>query len=202
MRYDFRPNLLDHGRILILVRPFFNTSEQDFSFVLQKLLNISHAEILGTNRRVLLKFTKGYSIDALEWGCLQMHRRPLGFIGVARLSADPSQHGKDFEKIVHRFYNLVSQFDSFLYDSRCIIIGPEEPTITIGNKTILYLPNVANQQNNTEFLHFISTFVSSLHVILESKRIDKINENPERMVMPTTPNDKDQTGSESDTRYL
>ncbi|XP_047126724.1 trafficking protein particle complex subunit 9 isoform X1 [Hydra vulgaris] len=201
MHYDFRPNLLDHGRILILVRPFFNTSDQDFSFILQKLSNISHAEIQGTNRRILLKFTKGYSQDALEWGCLQTHRRPFGFIGVAKLSVDTSHHGKDYEIIVHRFSNLISQYSSHLYDSRCIIIGPEEPTIIIGNKNILYL-SMDNEKDNSEFLHFVSTFVSSLHVILESKRIDKINESPERMLMPLTANDKDQNGSDSDTRIV
>jgi len=200
LRYNFRPNLLDHAHILILVRSFYNCSDQDHNFALRKLSVFSHAIIKDSERRLLLKFTKGLNRDLLEWGRIQLHRRPLGFIGVARLSDDPTQQPKDYEKIVHRFDNLISQYESFLFDSRCIIVGPENPAINNARKDVIYLP-LTDMEIGDGFLQAITEFVSSLFVILESKRVEKVSENFDRMVMPTAPCEQEQTVSDTDTRY-
>jgi len=142
-RYNYRPNLTDHAQILILARPFYNTQDKDYSFVLKKLTCFTHAKFEDSNeRRILLKFTKGYSRDTLEWGKLQIHRKPLGFIGIAVLSSDSSLHAKDVEKIEHRFGNLISQYDNYLYDSRCIIIGPDNVDIKITRKDFFLLSRI------------------------------------------------------------
>ena len=117
-RYNFRPNLTDHAQLQILVRPFFNASDQDFNFVLKKLSGFTRADIRETERNILLAFTKRYHRDAINWGSLQFHRRPLGFIGIARLSSDPVLQAKEYEKIETRFTNLVNQYESFIFDSK------------------------------------------------------------------------------------
>jgi len=201
-RYNYRPNLTDHAQILILARPFYNTQDKDYSFVLKKLTCFTHAKFEDSNdRRILLKFTKGYSRDTLEWGKLQIHRKPLGFIGIAVLSSDSSLHAKDVEKIEHRFGNLISQYDNYLYDSRCIIIGPDNVDIKLTRKDFFYLAE-SELEVADDMVEFLNGFVSSLFVILESKRVDKMGENFERMVLPTAPNEQEQTITESDTRFM
>ena len=199
LRYNFRPSLVDHAQILILVRSFYNCSDQDHNFVLRKLGVFSYATIKDSDRRLLLRFTKGYNRDVLEWGRIQLHRRPLGFIGVACLSNDPVQQPKDYDRIVHRFDNLISQYESFLYDSRCIIVGPENPSLDNLRKDIIYLP-ITELDITEGFEKAVTEFISSLFVILESKRVEKISENFERMVMPSAPCEQEQTISDADTR--
>ena len=198
-RYNFRPNLTDHAHLQMLVRPFFNASDQDFNFVLNKLSTFTHARVEDDDRNVLLQFTKKHHREAFNWGSLQFHRRPLGFIAVARLSSDPILQTKEQEKIEHRFANLVSQYESYIFDSRCIVIGPDKPGININKKNIIYLPDT-QEEVTEEFITFICDFVTSVFVILESKRFDKMNEDCDRMQLPTTQYEPEQTVSESDTR--
>lgn len=198
-RYNFRPNLTDHAHIHFLVRPFFNASDQDLGIVYNKLSTFTHAQVEDNNRRILLKFTKKHHREAFNWGTLQYHRRPLGFIAVARISSDPQLQVKDCEKIEHRFANLVSQYDSYVFDSRCIIIGPENPNVTITKKNFLYLAETEKDVTQT-FSSFICEFVTSVFVVLESKRFDKMNEDCDRMQLPTTLYEPEQIVSESDTR--
>ena len=200
IRYNFRPSLTDHTQVLILVKPFYNASDKDYNYALKKLVVFTHAKIEDSlNRKILLKFTKGYTRDTLEWGKLRLHRRPLGFVGVARLSNDPVQHKKDFEKIEHRFGNVISQYDNHLYDSRCIVVGPENPDITIPKKGFLYVP-LTGKEEPTQLAEFLNEFISSIFVILESKRLDKMGENVDKMILPTAPSEQEQTITESDTR--
>ena len=201
MRYNFRPNLTDHAQVQILVRPFFNSSEQDFTFVLNKLQTFTHANIEDDERKILLKFTKGHSRESFEWGRLQLHRRPLGFVGVARISSDPGMQAKDYAKIETRFGNLISQYDSYLFDSRCIIIGPENHQIPVLRKDMIYLAET-DDGISSNLIDSISDFVTSIYVILESKRVEKISENFERMVLPTAPNESDSVSGDMDSRYI
>ena len=200
LRYNFRPSLVDHAQLMVLVRSFYNCSDQDHNFVLRKLGVFNYATIKDSDRKLLLKFTKGYNRDVLEWGKIQLHRRPLGFIGVACLSNDPVQQPKDYERIVHRFDNLISQYASFLYDSRCIIVGPENPSINNTRKDVIYL-SLSEVDISEHFVQSITEFISSLFVILESKRVEKASENFDRMVMPCAPCEQEQTVSDTDTRY-
>ena len=200
-RYNFRPNLTDHGHLQILVRPFFNASDHDFTFVLRKLAGFTRAEIRDADRSILIAFNKRFHRDGFNWGALQFHRRPLGFIGIARLSADPLLQDKEFEKIETRFANLVSQYETYVFDSRCIVIGPSEPNINIERKNIIYIPETEEEVSES-FVSFISDFVTSVFVVLESKRFDKMNEDCEHMKLPTTIHEPEQTVSESDTRFL
>ena len=198
-RYNFRPNLTDHAHIQILVRPFFNSSDHDFNFVFNKLMKFSHAQIEDSNRVVLLKFSKKHHRDAFNWSTLQYHRRPLGFIAVARLSSDPILQGKEYEKIETRFTNLKSQYDSYTFDSRCIVIGPENPSISVKKKNFIYIPD--NEKDITdEFSSFIGDFITSVFVVLEKQRYEKMNEDCDRMQLPTTQHEPEVTVSDSDTR--
>lgn len=199
LRYNFRPSLVDHNQILVLVRPFYNCPDTDHAFVLKKLSSFTHAVIEDSNRQLLLRFTRGQNRDVLEWGRIQLHRRPLGFIGVACLSLDPTQQAKDYEKITHRFNNLISQYEAYLFDSRCIIIGPENPNMTIDRKDVIYVPT-SETGISDEFVNSVTEFVSSLFVILESKRIEKQSENLERMVLPTAPCEQELSSADPDTR--
>lgn len=186
MRYNFKPCLADHAQLLILVRPFFNASDRDFNFILKKLSFIKYAQLEGCERHVSLKFTKGYNRESLEWGRLQLHRRPLGFIGVARLSSDPVQQGQDYMKIETRFANLISQYESYLFDSRCIIIGPAKHGAQITRSDMMYISDL-KEDIMEDLRKFVAEFISSIYVILESKKVEKLRESFDRMILPTAP---------------
>ena len=117
---------------------------------------------------------------------------------IARLSNDPSQHAKDMEKIQHRFGNIKMQYESAIFDARCIVLCSEKPQVQ-PSQSVIFLED-KNDGEAEHFAEFMHDFMSSLFVILESKRVEKGNEKLEKMELPTAPIEQEQTISDSDTR--
>ncbi len=87
-----------------------------------------------------------------------------------------------------------------LHDSRCIILGSKQPDKPLPSNFIFVEDD--NTDGTNEFQGFIKEFISSLFVILESKRVEKLNEKLEKMDLPTAPIEQEQVVTDSDTRYL
>ena len=121
-------------------------------------------------------------------------------LGVARLSPDPNQHSKDLDKILHRFANIKLQYESVLFDSRLIILSKLKPDLT-AKQNFIFLED-SDPGTGEEFSNFMIDFMSSMFVVLESKRIEKMNEKLEKMDLPTAPIEHEQVISESDTRLV
>ena len=121
-------------------------------------------------------------------------------VGVARLSPDPNQHSKDLDKILHRFANIKLQYESVLFDSRLIILSKSKPDLT-AKQNFIFLED-SDPGTGEEFSDFMIDFMSSMFVVLESKRIEKMNEKLEKMDLPTAPIEHEQVISESDTRLV
>lgn len=121
-------------------------------------------------------------------------------LGIARLSPDPNQHSKDLEKILHRFANIKLQYESVLFDSRLIILSKSKPDLT-AKQNFIFLED-SDPGTGEEFSNFMIDFMSSIFVVLESKRIEKMNEKLEKMDLPTAPIEHEQVISESDTRLV
>ena len=201
-RHNFRPSFVDHCQMLILVRPFYSTSEQDFNFLMSKLGKFQYARVQSTDRVIRIKFQRLISREHIEWGRLQTHRKPVGLMGLARLAPDAKQHQTDIEKIENRYEHIKSQYDAVLFDSRCVVLEPKQTETTITTKQNFFLVKDGDIENSTEFVNFVNEFISSAFVVLESKRIEKGNEKLEKMELPCSPIEQEQVVSESDTRFV
>eukprot|EP00795_Rhopilema_esculentum_P008579 gene8579-14587_t len=201
IRYQFRPNLVDHSQIFVIVRPFYNATDQDLGSVNEKLGCYQFAKTQNDSNRIIrFKFHKGFPREHMDWGKMQIHRRPVGLLGFARLSPDPSLHSKDMDKIMHRFANIKLQYETVLFDSRCIVLCSEKPAGP-SNQNFIFLEDSDDGQS-AEFAEFMHDFMSSLFVVLESKRIEKSNEKLEKMEMPIAPIEQEQAVNDFDTRIM
>ncbi len=108
-------------------------------------------------------------------------------------------HAKDIDKITHRFANMKCQYESMLFDSRCIILCAKKPEQTVQSNFIFI--EDTEQGITSDFSEFVNQFISSLYVVLESKRVEKTNEKPDKMDLPTAPIEQEQVMTESDTRF-
>ena len=79
------------------------------------------------------------------------------------------------------------------------MVGPENLDITISKKGFLYVP-LTGKEEPTQLAEFLNEFISSIFVILESKKLDKMGENVDKMILPTALSEQEQTITESDTR--
>ena len=121
----------------------------------------------------------------------------LHIIGVARLAPDPQLHAKDIEKIQHRFANVKLQYESIVYDSRCLVLCKTKPDITL-QRNFIFIEDEVDDESN--FSGFINEYISTLFVVLESKRVEKCNEKLDKMDLPTSPIEQEQVFNDSDTR--
>ena len=51
-----------------------------------------------------------------------------------------------------------------------------------------------------QLAEYLNEFISSIFVILESKRLNKMGQNIDKIILPTAPSEQEQTITESDTR--
>ena len=102
------------------------------------------------------------------------------------------------EKIQHRFGNVKLQYESAIFDARCIVLCDKRPDIQ-PIQSVIFLEDSDDGQSHG-FFEFMYDFMSSLFVILEKKRIEKGNEKLEKMKLPTAPIEQEQVITESDTR--
>ena len=81
-RYDFRPSLVDHCQISVLVRPCNGIANEDLSSVIERLSSFQFAKIQNSNNRIVrFKFYRGLQKRSHDWWKLQTHRRKFGLIG-------------------------------------------------------------------------------------------------------------------------
>ena len=82
IRYQFRPSLIDHCQNFVVVRPFFNASDQDLNTVINKLSRFQFAKVQNDSKRIVrFKFHKGFQREHMDWERLQSHRRLIGLLG-------------------------------------------------------------------------------------------------------------------------
>eukprot|EP00794_Sanderia_malayensis_P011960 gene11960-13197_t len=184
------------------LRSFYSATDADLASVNSKVSKFQCAQIENDNKILRFKFQKGSPREHYDWGRMQTHRTPVGLIGIARLSADPKMQAKDMEKITHRFANMKCQYEAMLYDSRCIILCTSKPEIALQSNFIFIEDGACNDGGDDTLQSFIREFISSLFVVLESKRVEKTNEKFEKMDLPTAPIEQEQVITESDTRTV
>ena len=93
-----------------------------------------------------------------------------------------------------------SQYKKDIIDARCIILCSTAPSIE-PDQSVFFLED-HDDGESLRFTEFVYDFMSSLFVILESKRIEKVNEKLEYMALPTAPIEQEQDGSESGSKYV
>ena len=81
-RYNFKPSLVDHCQISVLVRPCNGIANEDISSVIESLSSFQFAKIQNSNNRIVrFKFHRGLQSRPNDWWKLQTHRNHFGLIG-------------------------------------------------------------------------------------------------------------------------
>ena len=81
-RYNFKPSLVDHCQISVLVRPCNGIANEDISSVIESLSSFQFAKIQNSNNRIVrFKFHRGLQNRPNDWWKLQTHRNHFGLIG-------------------------------------------------------------------------------------------------------------------------
>jgi hypothetical protein len=192
LKIDFDQSLNDHRAILILVKPIGYIGEKTFAKAFQEIYQYSHAQVPNSTRTLQLKYVQQISPQFIEWSSFHSHRRVLGLICVAKCT-DP----KETDKLVGKINDLKSQFDSTLLDSRCFVIGcePEDEGKVRKNFVI-----IGEQNTQEEIERNMAEFVASLFNVLESKRICKLSEKPDKVAIIYAPVEPDPYNAGEDSR--
>lgn len=192
LKIDFGQSLNDHRAILILVKPVGYIGEKTFGNAFQEICQYSHAQVPNTTRTLQLKYAQQISPQFIEWSSFHSHRRVLGLICVAKCT-DP----RETDKLVGKINDLKSQFDSTLLDSRCFVLGCKNDDEARVRKNFV----IINEQNTQEEIERnMAEFVASLFNVLESKRISKLSEKPDKVAIMYAPVEPDPYNGGEDSR--
>ena len=110
-----------------------------------------------------------------------------------------AQLEKELNEINDQFINISSQYKPEVLEARCIILCSEKPSIQL-SQDVIFLDDSDNGESSA-FTIFVHDFMSSLVVILESRRVKKYNEKFETMGLPSSPIEQEPSSSDSDSRY-
>lgn len=173
IKIDFGQSLNDHKALLILVKPVGYIGDKTFSQIFQEISSFSRAQVPNTTRTLHLKYAQQILPQFIEWSTFHSHRRVLGLICVAKCSDI-----KETDKLTGKINDLKSQFDSTLLDSRCFVVGCKSDDQATTKKDFILL----NEENISEEIEkYMAELVASLFNVLESKRISKSAEKPDKV---------------------
>lgn len=192
LKIDFGQSLNDHKSLLLLVKPVGYIGDKSFSQIYQEICQYRRAQVPNTTRSLHLKYAQQILPQFIEWSTFHSHRRVLGLICVAKCT-----DLKELEKLSGKINDLKSQFNSTLLDSRCFVIGCKSDDQTSVKKDFVVL----NEENISKDIETnMAEFVASLFNVLESKRISKLSEKPDKMVLLYAPVEIDSTVTGEDNR--
>ncbi|EDV20405.1 uncharacterized protein TRIADDRAFT_31873 [Trichoplax adhaerens] len=189
---DFSQTTFDHRCMLVLVLPVGNIPRQQFQRIYTLLRSrYQRVSLPNANRVVRLKFVQNvHAHESRIWGTLHMHKHVLGLFCIGDLTKTNDQ----FAQLNQKFQDTLTQYSETLFDSRFIIMTDQ----SLPDQTEAIVINLQNYQ------HVLSTaipeFGASLFWILDSKRVEKLNEKPDKMTMLKISLEND-SGSQDDSGY-
>lgn len=184
LRIDFGQSFVDQRSILVLIKKLGSVREDEFSQLFHDISQLRTVE-LPNSRTVYLRYTRHISHQFVEWGSFHTHKKLLGILSIARCSAD-----KDFSSIKTAHEALKTWYSNTTLDSRCFLLGYEKPKDEekrkYGEFIFLNADNLMKEIENE-----VANYAMSLFLVLESKRMDKTLEKPEKVTLLRSPLDAD-----------
>lgn len=184
LRIDFGQSFLDHRSILVLVKKLGSVREDEFSQLFDDISQLRTVE-LPNSRTVYLRYTRHISHQFVDWGSFHTHKKLLGILSIARCSAD-----KDLASIKTAHESLKTWYSNTSLNSRCFLLGYEkskdEGKREYGEFVFLNQDNLMKEVENE-----VANYAMSLYLVLESKRMEKSLEKPEKVTLLRSPLDGD-----------
>lgn len=184
LRIDFGQTFLDHRSILVLVKKLGSINEDEFSQLFDDISQLRTVE-LPNSRTVHLRYTRHISHQFVDWGSFHTHKKLLGILSIARCSPE-----KDLATIKEAHEKLKTWYSNTSLDSRCFLLGREKPEDEDRRELSEFVfLNTDNYMEEIE--HQVADYAMSLFLILESKRMDKSLEKPDKVTLLRSPLDGD-----------
>ncbi|KAK0077256.1 hypothetical protein PV325_004208 [Microctonus aethiopoides] len=180
---DYEQITHDHAALLVLLKSVGTQIKQN---VLSRLFdrigrNVSKFEVVdsgGVTREIFIRFVKEYSVENVEWGDFQTHRRLLGLITFGKYD-----NQMELNELCRLHETLKVKYNATLYDSRAILFGSTETnnineppnglTTPSNFKTVAaFFKDETCPSLETQVMECLR----SLFWILEAKRLEKTRE--------------------------
>ena len=141
---------------------------------------------LPNSRTVHLRYTRHISHQFVDWRSFHTHKKLLGILSIASCPPD-----KDLASIKSAHEKLKTWYSNTSLDSRCFLLdyGDVEQEETKKEMREFVFLNAANSMKEIE--RQVADYAMSLFLVLESKRMDKSLEKPEKVMLLRSPLDGD-----------
>uniref|UniRef100_A0A1B0DMT1 Trs120/TRAPPC9 N-terminal domain-containing protein n=1 Tax=Phlebotomus papatasi TaxID=29031 RepID=A0A1B0DMT1_PHLPP len=126
---DYEQNAHHHGALLVLVRgigPAKPRSLQKVFERIQRVNTVRIADSAGNPRDIWVRYIRDHPVENNDWGDFQTHRRLLGLITVGKFDTQT-----ELNELCRIHESLKVKYTSTLYDSRCLLFGPNSVDQTI-----------------------------------------------------------------------
>ena len=194
LRVDFGQSLLDHRGVLILVQPVGYIGDKPFRAIYDEISGYRRAQVPNTTRILHLRYSKRVTPQFIEWGNFHFHRRVLGLICVGKCS-EINEVAK-LEKPVNEIKN---PFSAILLNTRCFVFGCKSTKHAKVRKDFAL---ISGEDHSRDLQSNLAEFVASLFNVLESKRLSKLSEKVDKIVLIHAPVEHETFGGENDNRYV
>ncbi|XP_017781590.1 PREDICTED: protein brunelleschi [Nicrophorus vespilloides] len=122
---DYEQYSHDHAALLILIRHIGSQLKpktyNKFYDRISKLSTVKITDSSGQVRNIYVRYVKEYPVENNDWGDFQTHRRLLGLISIGKYDSQ-----LELNEICRVHESLKVKYTSTLYDSRCILLKPNE----------------------------------------------------------------------------
>ncbi|XP_044184471.1 trafficking protein particle complex subunit 9-like [Acropora millepora] len=194
LRIDFGQSLFDHCGVLILVQPVGYIGDKPFKSIYDEISGYRTAQVPNTTRRLLLRYAKRVTPQFLEWGNFHLHKRVLGLICVGKCS-----EVSEVEKLENAVNEIKNPFSAILFNTRCFVFGCKSTNDVKVRKDFAL---IGGDDPSRDLQNNLAEFVASLFNVLESKRLSKLSEKIDKIVLIKTHVEHESLGGENDSRTM
>ncbi|KAK2547858.1 Trafficking protein particle complex subunit 9 [Acropora cervicornis] len=194
LRIDFGQSLFDHCGVLILVQPVGYIGDKPFKSIYDEISGYRTAQVPNTTRRLLLRYAKRVTPQFLEWGNFHLHKRVLGLICVGKCS-----EVSEVEKLENAVNEIKNPFSAILFNTRCFVFGCKSTNDVKVRKDFAL---IGGEDPSRDLQNNLAEFVASLFNVLESKRLSKLSEKIDKIVLIKTHVEHESLGGENDSRTM
>ena len=192
LRVDFSQSLLDHCGVLIFVQPVGYIGDKPFRAIYDEISRYRRAQVPNTTRTLHLRYSKRITPQFIEWGNFHFHRRVLGLICVGKCSEI-----SEVEKLEKPVNEIKNPFSAILLNTRCFVFGcKSNDDVKIRKDFAL----IGGEDHSRDLQNNLAEFVASLFNVLESKRLSKLSEKVDKIVLIQAPVEHETFGGENDSR--
>ena len=175
----------------MFVRKLGAVTESEFSELFEDISQLRTVQ-LPNGRTFHLRYTRHISEEFIDWGSFHMHKKLLGILSVARLLDD------NISTVKTAHENLKTWVGNTALHSRCFILGCENTSEDKRDREFVFL-NKDNIMKEIETQ--VADYALALFLVLESKRMDKSLEKPEKFAFLRSPLDGEMS-NDADSRLV